>query len=193
MSNKKNRGLLIILSSPSGAGKSTIAKRLIQEDAGLIFSISYTTRASRKGEKNGEDYFFISEDKFKQMISEGKFLEWARFQGAFYGTLRDFVESNLSSGKDVLLTIDVKGAKQVREKYPDSVSVFIHPPSMEELKKRLKDRKTESEEEIEKRMEIASWEQNQAENYDHRVVNDKLENAVDKILSIIRTERERRK
>jgi guanylate kinase len=193
MLNKKNAGLLIILSSPSGTGKTTITKRLVEENPELILSVSYTTRAPRKGEKEGRDYFFVSEEKFERMRAEGMFLEWAVVHGAFYGTPRDFVEKNLSYGKDIVLTVDVKGAKQVKEKYPDSVSIFILPPSIKELEKRLKDRETESEEEIEKRMEIASWEKKHADSYDYRVVNDKLENAVEKILSIIRTDRNNRR
>ncbi len=192
MLNKKNRGLLIILSSASGAGKTTIAKKLAQKDPRFILSVSYTTRASREGEKEGKDYFFVNEDEFEQMIKEGKFVEWEKVHSEFYGTSRDFVEKNLTFGKDVVLVIDVKGAKRVKEKYPDSVFIFILPPSMEELKRRLQDRGTESEEEIEKRIEIADWEEKEAKDYDYYVVNDKLEDAVDKVLSVIKTEREKR-
>lgn len=188
---QKRRGLLIILSSASGAGKTTIAKKLTQKGTHFILSVSYTTRAPREGEKEGKDYFFVNEDKFEQMIKEGKFVEWEKVHSEFYGTSRDFVEKNLTSGKDVVLVIDVKGAKRVKEKYPDSVSIFILPPSMEELKKRLQNRGTESEEEIEKRIEIADWEEEEAQDYDYHVVNDKLEDAVDEVLSVIKTKREK--
>jgi guanylate kinase len=190
---QRHKGLLIILSSASGAGKTTIAKKLIQKDPRFVLSISYTTRPPRGEEKEGKDYFFVDEDKFEQMVEERKFLEWEKVHDAFYGTSRDFVQKNLSSGKDVVLVIDVKGGKHVGEKCPDSISIFFLAPSFEELKKRLQNRCTESEEEIEKRIESADWEEKQAEDYDYHVVNDKLEDAVEKTLSIIKTEHAKRR
>ena len=190
---QRHKGLLIILSSASGGGKTTIAKRIVQKDPNFILSVSHTTRAKRGKEQEGEDYFFVSEKQFEKMIGEEKFLEWAKVHGEFYGTSRDFVQKNLSCGKDVILVIDVKGAKQVKDKYHGCISIFIVAPSLEELKKRLRKRGTESEEEIAKRVEIASWEGKQAKDYDYKVVNDKLDDAVDRVLSIINTEREKRR
>lgn len=189
----KNKSLLIIISSPSGAGKTTIAKKVVQKDSNLALSISYTTRPPRKSEKEGEDYCFVSRNQFSRMKDEDKFLEWAMVHGECYGTSRDFVERGLSSGKDVVLVIDVKGAKQVREKCKDCVSIFILPPSIEELKQRLINRETETEEEIAKRMEIVSWEQAQSGDYDYSIVNDKIDKTVERVLSIIKTERNKRK
>ena len=190
MSNKTmSKGLLIIFSSASGGGKTTIARELVRKDPRLVISVSYTTRSPRGDEKEGKDYFFVEEDRFEQMIKTDEFLEWEKVHGAFYGTSRDFVQKNLSSGKDVLLVIDVKGAKQVKEKYPETVSFFFTAPSLEELKKRLQNRGTESDEEISKRIEIASWEEKQAQDYDYHIVNDKLNDVVNRVSSIINNER----
>lgn len=183
--------MLIIFSSASGAGKTTIAKEVVQKDPNLVLSVSYTTRLPRGDEKNGTDYFFISEDEFERMIKEGKFLEWEKVHDAFYGTSRDFVLKNLSDGKDVILTIDVKGAKRIEEKYPGNVSFFFLAPSAEELKKRLRKRGTETEESLAKRIEIAGWEEEQSKDYDYHIVNDKIADAVSKVLSIIKKEREK--
>lgn len=183
------KGLLIIFSSVSGGGKTTIAKEIARKDRQCILSVSYTTRKPREGEEEAKDYFFVNEDAFEEMAHEHKFLEWEKVHGAFYGTSRDFVEKNLSSGKDVILVIDVKGAKNIRKKYPDSISFFFVVPSHAELTRRLKNRCTETKEEIAKRMEIAEWERKQAEGYDYHIVNDKLEDAVGEVLSIIRKER----
>lgn len=191
MIKEKKRGMLIIFSSASGAGKTTIAKEVVQKDSNLALSVSYTTRLPRDGEKNGEDYFFVSEDRFEQMVKEGKFLEWEKVHGAFYGTSNDFVLQNLSSGKDVILTIDVKGAKRIKEKHFESISFFFRAPSSEELKKRLQKRGTETEESLVKRIEIADWEEKQAEDYNYHIVNGKIEDAVREVLSIIKKERKK--
>ena len=188
-----HEGLLFVLSSPSGTGKTTVARKLAEADKNCVLSVSHTTRSARKNEVHGKDYFFVHRDEFEKMTREGRFLEWAEFQEEFYGTTHDFVKKTLEAGKDVILIIDVKGAKQVKEKYPGSISIFLLPPSVEELKKRLRNRETEGEEETERRLGIASWEQEQAKNYDYRVVNDKIETTVEEVLSIIRAEREKRK
>jgi len=186
------KGLLIIFSSASGAGKSTIAKEIAKKDSNLTFSVSHTTRACRQTETQGKDYFFINEDEFERIIKEGEFLEWEKVHDAFYGTSRGFVLENLSHGKDVVLTIDVKGAKRIKEKYPESVSFFFRAPSNEELKKRLKKRDTETEEALAKRIEIADWEEKQANDYDYHIINDKIEDTVNEVLSIIKKEKEKR-
>jgi len=186
------KGLLIIFSSASGAGKSTIAKEIAKKDPNLTLSVSHTTRACRQTEMQGKDYFFINEDEFERMIKEDEFLEWEKVHDAFYGTSRAFVLENLSQGKDVVLTIDVKGAKRIKEKYPESVSFFFRAPSNEELKKRLKKRDTETEESLAKRIEIADWEEKQANDYDYHIINDKIEDTVNELLSIIKKEKEKR-
>ncbi len=185
----RQRGLLVVFSSASGAGKSTIAKEIAEKDPKLILSVSYTTRLPRVDEKNGKDYFFVNEDKFERMIKEGKFLEWEKVHDAFYGTSCNVVLENLSAGKDVILTIDVKGAKRVKEKYPESVSFFFRVPSEGDLKKRLKKRGTETEESLAKRLEIADWEEKQAQNYDYHIINDKIEDTTQEVLSLIKKER----
>jgi guanylate kinase len=192
MSNKANhKGLLIIFSSASGAGKTTIAKGVAEKDPNLMLSVSYTTRLPRGKEKNGKDYFFVSEDQFEQMIKEGEFLEWEKVHDAFYGTSHDFVRENLSRGKDVILIIDVKGAKRIKEKYSDSISFFFRTPSVDELKKRLRKRGTETKESLARRIEIADWEEKQAKDYNYHIVNDKIEDAVNEVLSIIKKERKK--
>jgi guanylate kinase len=188
---QRHKGLLIVFSSASGAGKTTIAKEIVKKDPNLTLSVSYTTRACRQTETQGKDYCFINEDEFERMVKEEKFLEWEKVHDAFYGTSRDFVQKNLSNGKDVILTIDVKGAKHIKEKYPDSISFFFSAPSSEELKKRLRKRGTETEESITKRMEIADWEEDQSKGYNYHIINDKIENAVKKVLSVIRKERKK--
>lgn len=189
--NKRHKGLLIIFSSASGAGKTTIAKEVVKKDPNLMLSVSYTTRLPRGNEKNGRDYFFVNEDEFERMVKEGRFLEWEKVHDAFYGTSRDFVLENLSNGKDVILTIDVKGAKRIKEKYSDSISFFFRVSSVDELKKRLLKRGTETEESIAKRIEIADWEEKQAKDYNYHIVNDKIEDAVSEVLPIIKKEKEK--
>jgi len=191
MTKEQKKGMLIIFSSASGAGKTTIAKEIVKKDANLALSVSYTTRPSRGDEKNGKDYFFVDEDKFEQMIKEGKFLEWEKVHDAFYGTSNDLVRKNLSKGKDVILTIDVKGAKRIEGKYTNSISFFFLAPSSEELKRRLRKRGTEREEALERRIKIADWEEKEAQDYNYHIVNDKIEDTVNKVLSIIKKEKEK--
>lgn len=183
------RGLLVVISGPSGVGKGTVRKALFElENHNLEYSVSMTTRLPRKGEIDGIDYFFVSREKFEQNIADGKLLEYAEFVGNYYGTPIDYVESRLSKGKEVVLEIEVQGAMQVREKMPDAVFIFIAPPSKKVLRERITKRATESEEIINKRMEKAEREFRLAHKYDYIVVNDTVENAADRIMAIIRAE-----
>ncbi len=185
------RGLLIVLSAPSGCGKSTIVQGLLERREGLKFSVSATTRAPREGEVDGRDYFFISHEKFAEMVENGEFLEHARYVENRYGTPRAPVERELAAGNDVLLDIEVQGALQVREQCPDALMVFLLPPSFEELEKRLILRGKDSPEVIKRRLEVARRECLEAEKYDYRIVNDEIERAVSEFDGVI--EKERRK
>ena len=146
------RGSIIVISAPSGAGKSTLIKRLVAASPGLRFSISYTTRAPRATEKNGRDYFFVSLKVFERMIRRGEFVEWADVYGHLYGTAQKQLQAAQEAGQDILLDIDVQGHQQVRERLPEAVSVFILPPSFQELSRRLRDRHSDAPEEIERRL-----------------------------------------
>jgi len=183
------KGLLIIISAPSGCGKTSLCRRLVKVCPGLVRSVSMTTRKPRKGEKRGTDYKFVSEEKFKQLKKSGKFLEWAKVFGHYYGTPVDSVDKWTKKGRDVLLTIDVQGALKVHRKRPQAISVFILPPSSSELKKRLCKRKTESPKEAMKRFKIANWEMAHLRHYDYAVINDNLSSAVKSVGSIIAAER----
>ncbi len=183
------RGLLIVLSGPSGVGKGTVRKALFDmEGHDLVYSISMTTRPPRGDEVDGEDYYFVSKEEFERRIREDGFLEWAEFVGNYYGTPKDKVEAQLKQGKEVVLEIEVQGALQVREKTNDGVFVFIAPPSKEALYRRLLRRGTESNETIQKRMDKAEREFPIAHKYDYIVVNDEVTNAADRVLAIIRAE-----
>ncbi len=183
------RGLLVVLSGPSGVGKGTVRKALFDlEGHDLVYSTSMTTRPPRTGEIDGEDYYFVSKDEFERRIKEDAFLEWAEFVGNYYGTPKDKVEAHLKQGKEVVLEIEVQGALQVREKAPDGVFVFIAPPNKEALYRRLLRRGTESTETIQKRMDKAEREFPLAHKYDYIVVNDEVTNAADRVLAIIRAE-----
>ena len=187
-----NRGLLIVISGPSGVGKGTVRKALFEKKGhDLVYSVSMTTRAPRVGEVDGKDYYFVNKEEFEQRIKEGKFLEYTKFVGNYYGTPLDKVESQLDAGKEVVLEIEVEGAKQVRKKMKDAIFIFIAPPTMADLKKRLKSRGTESDDVIKERYEKACREIGLAYLYNYIVVNDTVENAADKILAIIRSEHAR--
>lgn len=183
------RGLLIVISGPSGVGKGTVRNALFEREGhNLIYSISMTTRAPRCGEENGREYYFVSRDEFEQRIKDNKFLEYAEFVGNYYGTPLDKVEEQLEAGNEVVLEIEVQGAMQVRKKMKDAVFIFIAPPTMKDLKNRLNRRGTESQEIIQERYEKACREVELAHMYDYIVVNDTVENAADKIMAIIRAE-----
>jgi guanylate kinase len=183
------KGLLIVVSGPSGAGKGTICKKLVTMNRDIMISVSATTRPPREGEADGVNYFFMTRQRFEQMIADDGFIEYAMVYGNYYGTPRAYVEENLNNGRDVLLEIDIQGALQVKEKYPDSVFVFILPPSMEELKNRITRRGTESEKEILRRFEAAYKEINYVSRYNYFVINDKVDDAAEKLRSIIIAEK----
>ena len=182
-------GKLFVISAPSGSGKTTLSKRLLADDLGLVHSVSMTTRAPRPGEKDGVDYYFVSRKKFETMISNGGFLEYEENFGNLYGTPRGKIEDLLNKGTPLLLNIDVKGALKVKKAYPKkSVLIFILPPSISELKKRLKLRMSEGAEAISKRLNLAEKEIACKDRYDHKVVNDRLDHAYRKLKKIIKSE-----
>lgn len=183
------RGILIVLSAPSGCGKSTIVSGLLQKRDKLKFSVSATTRAPREGEVDGKDYFFVSHEKFAEMVEKGEFLEHAQYVENRYGTPRAPVGRELDAGNDVLLDIEIQGAFQVRAQRPDALTVFLLPPSFEELEKRLILRGKDSPEVIRRRLEVARRECLEAEKYDYRIANDDVERAVNEFNNIIEAER----
>ncbi|MBE0467795.1 MAG: guanylate kinase [Candidatus Desulforudis sp.] len=185
------RGLLVVVSGPSGAGKGTVCQALCRRLGNIHLSVSATTRPPRAGEEDGVHYFFVNNEKFQEMIAQDELLEWARVYRDYYGTPRGPVTRMLESGRDVILEIDVQGALQVKGKVPEAVLVFLRPPSMEELERRLRLRGTDSEERIAKRLEWARNELEAMAKYDYVVVNDRVEEAVVKVEAIIRAEKSR--
>ncbi len=184
-----DRGLLVVISGPSGVGKGTVRKALFDmPEQNFVYSVSMTTRPKRKNEVDGIDYYFVSKPEFEQGIKENKFLEYANFVGNYYGTPLDKVEEQLSDGKEVILEIEVEGALQVRDRVKDSVLIFLVPPSREALYNRLRERGTETEDVIEERIKKANREFKLAHKYDYIVVNDEVVNAADRIMAIIRAE-----
>jgi guanylate kinase len=180
------RGRLIVVAGPSGVGKGTVVRRLLAGDPpGLTYSVSATTRAPRDGEIEGTHYRFVTEEEFDRLIRHGELLEWAEIVGHRSGTPRRFVEERLAEGRDVLLELDVKGAKQVRELMPEALLIFLLPPSFEELERRLRGRGSETEDRLRERLETARWELQQEPWFDERVVNDDLERAVSEVAAII--------
>ncbi|MBQ9564519.1 MAG: guanylate kinase [Synergistaceae bacterium] len=191
MTEGKRRGRLFVLSGPSGVGKGTLRERALDDLEDLVYSISCTTRAPRAGERDGVEYRFISKPDFEDRIKRGLFLEHAAVHDAYYGTLREDVERELNAGRDVLLEIDVQGAFQVRAALPDAVLLFVAPPSLEELERRLRERGTESDEKIRLRLRNAARELEQQEKYDRVVVNDDLDRASAELRGIILDYREK--
>ncbi len=185
--NVKNR--LVIISAPSGAGKSTIIAELLKRNSNIRFSVSYTTRSPRKGEKDGVDYHYISEEKFKSKIKNGDFLEWAKVHTNYYGTGRKEIEEGLKEGNNILLDIDVQGALQIMKDELKPVSVFILPPSKKELIRRLEKRADLNPEDLKIRVRNAALEIRQAEKYDYAIVNEEIEDTVKKIEKIILSEK----
>lgn len=184
-----HKGLLIIVSGPSGAGKGTICKELIQRDDSIIVSVSATTRAPRNAEVDGRSYHFITKHMFESMIENGGFLEYAEVYDNYYGTPKDFVIEKITNGENVLLEIDIQGALQVKQKYPEGIFVFVLPPSMETLKNRIVGRGSETPESLEKRMSSAFQEIEQIKNYDYFIVNDTVEHSTDVLQAIITAEK----
>lgn len=183
------KGKVFIISAPSGSGKTTVVSKVLKTLKNIKRSISVTTRNPREGEKKNKDYIFVSEKVFRNKCVKKEFVEWAKNFGYYYGTLRKNVESQLEKGIDVILTIDVKGAIQVRKKIPDSVLIFIMPPSLKDLTNRLKKRATEKDKEIKKRLKIAEKEIKQSKKYDYIIINDVLSKAVRELKSIITAKR----
>ena len=182
------RGKTFIISGPSGVGKSTVLRALFEGRDDLYFSVSATTRAAREGEVDGRDYHFIAADRFRTMIEEDAFLEYAEYVGNFYGTPKKYVDAAMNQGKDVILDIEVQGAIQVTSKRPDAVRIFIAPPSWAELERRLTERGTDSQEKIQKRLLRAKVEFQTAHTYDYFVINDTVENAVRELDAIMTAE-----
>ena len=179
------KGILIIVSGFSGAGKGTIMKELTSRYEQYALSVSATTRAPRPGEEDGVAYFFKTKEEFEQMIEDGALIEYARYVDNYYGTPKAYVEEQLAAGHDVILEIEIQGAAKVREKMPEAVSLFLVPPSFEELSRRLHGRGTDSEEKIQQRLETARREAKEIVNYDYIVVNDTVDRAVGEILAIL--------
>lgn len=185
----KRKGLLLVVSGPSGAGKGTICKELISKNDDIKLSVSATTRKPRNGEVHGVNYFFIEKEKFEEMIDNVEFLEYAQIYDNFYGTPKAAIIECLENGQDVVLEIEMQGAKQIKEVYPEGVFIFVLPPSLEELKNRIVGRGTETKEEIEKRFSCAFEEINQIVNYDYFVVNKDVTKSVKEVESIILAEK----
>lgn len=184
-----SRGFALVISAPSGAGKSTVCRMLLERDPGLRYSVSCTTRPPRPGERDGRDYHFLDEAEFKRRIHGHDFLEWAHVHDHYYGTPRRFIEVETAAGRIVVLAIDVQGAESIRRRRPDTVTVFLLPPSWRSLEQRLHRRRLDPAETVKKRLSNAPAELSHAKNYDFLVVNDSLERAVREIESIIAAER----
>ncbi|WP_462282836.1 guanylate kinase [Ruminococcus champanellensis] len=188
----KNKGLLLVVSAPSGCGKGTILGEILKDDS-FYYSISATTRAPREGEQDGVNYHFITKEEFEQRIAQGGMLEYAQYCGNYYGTPKKEVEQMRDAGRDVILEIEVEGAMKVRTLCPDAVFLFIAPPSVEELRRRLNKRGTEAAEVIEERVSQASRELSYANRYDYIIVNGELEKAIQDFRTVVRAEKLRTK
>lgn len=186
-----SKGVLVVVSGFSGSGKGTIMKRLLEKYDNYGLSISATTRQPREGETNGKEYFFLTTEAFEEMIRQGQLIEYAQYVGNYYGTPKSYVEQQRNLGKDVILEIEIQGAMKIKEQYPDTVLLFVTPPSAEELKRRLVGRGTETEEVIESRLVRAVQESEGMELYDYLVINDDLETCVDEVHAIIQSEHDK--
>ncbi len=183
---EKKNGVIIAVSAPSGTGKTTIVKKILSDFPELIFSISATTRKKRDYETEGVEYFFISEEEFKSKIEKDEFIEWEKFYDYYYGTFKSYIEQNINNGKSVIVEIDVKGALELKKIYPDSVLIFIYPPSLDELEKRLTNRQTENETDLKKRIKRAKMELSLKDKFDYFIENDDLEKAILETESLIK-------
>ena len=179
------KGRLFVVSAPSGAGKTTLCRALLDHFADIAYSVSTTTRKPRKGEKDGLDYHFMDEKRFVEKLKDHCWAEWAVVHGHYYGTSAAFLDQTLASGRDILLDIDVQGTRQILERYPDAITIFIMPPSLTVLKERLERRETESREAIDKRMRNAETEMTQKDLYRHVIVNDRLPAATQALIDIV--------
>ncbi len=183
----KNQKKLIILTGPSGVGKGTVVKEILGKDKNISLSISATTREPREGEKEGENYYFLNQEKFKEMIEQNLFLEWAQFAGNYYGTPLSSVNQKIKKGFTVLLEIEVEGAKQIKEKFPESLSIFLLPPDKAELERRIRNRGTEKEEAIKKRLLRASYEISESNQFDFELTNYNVDETAKRIIKLINT------
>jgi guanylate kinase len=181
----QKKGRLFIISGPSGAGKSTLIEAVLKKRPELRYSISYTTRPPRGTEKDGVDYHFVTEEVFRKSMAAGDFAEWAEVHGYFYGTSAAFIEETLAKGKDILFDIDVAGARKLLVRFPEAISIFVAPPTMEALKMRLTGRNTDSSDAMERRLENAAAEMAQSDRYDHVVVNEDLAQAISDIETVL--------
>lgn len=186
------RGLLFVISAPSGAGKTTLCSMVRSEFPDLLYSVSYTTRKPRNGEREGVDYHFIEPAEFRQRIREGRWAEWAEVHGNLYGTSADFIDENLCAGKDILLDIDVQGTLQILKRYPQAITIFILPPDFDTLRRRLEARGTEAAEEIAARLANAKAEMGRSDIYRHVIVNDRLAQAQYELKTLIARHRSER-
>lgn len=184
----KRKGCLIVVSGPSGTGKGTVCSALLEKHKEIAYSISATTRQPRTGEVDGVNYYFLAKNVFEKMIEDGELLEWAEVYGNYYGTPLKKIQERLADGQDILLEIDTQGAMSVKEKFPDEIYIYIMPPSLKELERRLKTRGTDSAESIECRLKSAAGEMEIAERYNYIVVNEQVEQAVEQIAAIVDAE-----
>ena len=189
MIKTKKQGLLIVISAPSGAGKGTIISKMLEKNNNLWLSVSATSRKMRTNDIEGKTYYFYTKEEFQNKISENYFLEYAMYADNYYGTPKKYIQEHLDNGEDVILEIEIQGAMQIKKLIPEALFIFIMPPSLKELKKRLVNRGTDTTEIILERFKIAYKEMNEVTKYNYVVVNDEIDNAVDKILSIIKAEK----
>lgn len=178
-------GNIFIISAPSGAGKTTVIKKLLGTVADLSLAVSFTTRKKRPGEVDGVDYRFVDKAEFEDMVGKGGFVEWAEVHGEFYGTPKNDIDGVVSLGGDILLDIDIQGAVKVKKKYPDAISIFLLPPSLEDLEKRIKERGVNNKDDLKRRLDNARLEMARRHEYDYQVVNDSIDEAVDEVADII--------
>ena len=185
----KKKGMIIIVSAPSGAGKTSICDALIKSDKNILYSVSTTTRKPRKGEKNGREYYFTDDGTFKKMVKKNLFVEWAKVHDHFYGTSKKVLEQTINKGKDILLDIDVQGAVKIKKQYKDALMIFITTPTLKILKERLIKRNKDSMDVIKTRLENAKKELTYLPKYDYLILNDKLDESIEKAKSVICAER----
>ena len=183
----KNQKKLIILTGPSGVGKGTVVKEILSKDKNIWLSISATTREPREGEMEGENYYFLNQENFKEMIAQNLLLEWAQFAGNYYGTPLSSVDEKIKKGFTVLLEIEVEGARQIKNKFPNSLSIFLLPPDKEELERRIRNRGTEKEEAIKKRLSRANYEISVSNQFDFALINHDVDETAKKIIKFIKT------